>query len=234
MFSLFKRLSKVLQAKANLAIDSMENPSEMITQALRDLRKDLQSCIESLAEVKASCMKLEREERDSVKNAEDYEEKALLLLTKAKKGELSVAEAEKLATEALSKKEQFTKKVSSLKLQIETQKKAILGLEEKVRDLKSQISSWEAELETLKAREQLLNASKKIEKITGEYNRSDGTLDLLEKMKEKIERQEDVLEAKEEIKENLDTDREINEALSGSKSDVSNSLEEMKRKLGIS
>ena len=59
--SLFKRLFRVSQAEAHAIVDKFEDPIKMTEQGIRDLKKDLQASMTSLAEVKAIAIRTRRE-----------------------------------------------------------------------------------------------------------------------------------------------------------------------------
>ena len=102
--SVFKRLFKIGQAEAHTIVDKLEDPIKLTEQGIRDLKQDLDQSLKALAEVKAMSIKSKKEAADAKNRAKSYENKAMMLLTKAEKGELDSAEADRLATEALSKK----------------------------------------------------------------------------------------------------------------------------------
>ena len=49
--SIFKRISKIFEAKANTAVDNMENPVEMTKQAIRDLEDKLAKGIQAQVQI---------------------------------------------------------------------------------------------------------------------------------------------------------------------------------------
>ena len=57
MLSVFQRMFKVAQSEAHSAMDKIEDPIKMTEQGIRDLKKDLQAAMESLAQVKASALR---------------------------------------------------------------------------------------------------------------------------------------------------------------------------------
>lgn len=234
MIDVFKRLFKTAQAEANAAIDEFQDPVKMSEQAIRDLRKDLESSLEALAEVKALNIGNVKRMEDCKDTAKDYEKKAMLLLQRAKDGILEMSEAERLATEALNKKESAAAEAVSLNTQIVSQEKMIANLETKIKQLKGQISKWEGEMRILKARSKTATATKKINKQMARVD-SDGTISMLEKMKEKVSEEEALAEAYNDVA-GIETsvDSEIEKAIGGGKSvETSESLAEMKAKLGI-
>jgi phage shock protein A len=143
MWQLIKRLFRIGKAEANAAIDKLESPIKMTKQGIRDLKVDLDKSMQSLAEVKAIAIRTGREVETYKGNSDDYEKKAMALLKQGQSGQMAPAEAERLATEALARREE------NLKLyQVALQNKQkydgmVTNMEGKIRQLKSQIAKWE-------------------------------------------------------------------------------------------
>lgn len=86
-------------------------------------------------------------------------------------------------------------------------------MEANVNRLKSQISTWENELKTLKARSKVSEASKKLHKQLANID-SSGTVAMLEKMKEKVGEQEALAQSYADMADvNMSEDEEIDRAL---------------------
>lgn len=100
MAGLFKRIFRVAQSEAHAAVDKLEDPVKMTEQGIRELKQNFAVSMQSLAQVKASAIRLKKDGEDQLRIAQDYERKAMLLLQRASKGEMDMAEAERLATEA--------------------------------------------------------------------------------------------------------------------------------------
>ena len=58
--SLFRRMFKVAQAESHAAMEKFEDPIKMTEQGIRDLKKDLQAAMQSLAEVKSMAIRTRR------------------------------------------------------------------------------------------------------------------------------------------------------------------------------
>jgi phage shock protein A len=61
MWEFIKRLFRIGKAEANAAVDKLERPITMTQQGIRDLKKDLDDSLKSLAEVKATAIRSKRE-----------------------------------------------------------------------------------------------------------------------------------------------------------------------------
>jgi phage shock protein A len=231
--SIFKRLFKVGQAQAHSVVDNFEDPIRMSEQGIRDLKKDLQAAMKSLAEVKGIAIRTRKDSENNKKLAADYERKAMILLQKMQNGEMDQADAERLATEALNKKEQHLGEFNRLAMEAEKHETMANQLQNNVNKIKQTISTTENDLITLKARAKTAASTKKINKQMAKID-SSGTIAMLEKMKSKVEEDESLAVAYGEmISEDKSVDDEINAAVSKPSSNTSQDLIELKRKMGL-
>jgi phage shock protein A len=159
--SLFKRLFRVSQAEAHALVDKFEDPIKMTEQGIRDLKKDLQASMTGLAEVKAIAVRTRREADNHKKLTVDYERKAMMLLQKMQSGEMDQADAERLATQALNKKEQSAADAIRLAQEAERHEQMAGQLQANVNKIKSGVNTYENDLVTLKARSRTAAATKK-------------------------------------------------------------------------
>ena len=232
--SFFSRIFKIGQSEAHSMIDRFEDPIKLTEQGIRDLKNDLQGALTSLAEVKAIAIRTRKEAENKKKLAADYERKAMLLLQRAQSGQLDTAEAERLATEALSKKEQHSNEAVRVSQEAERHGQMADQLQANVNKIKSTISTHENELITLKARAKTASSTKKINKQLSKID-SSSTIAMLEKMKAKVEEDESLAIAYADIATPDKTvDDEITSALeSGRSSTASANLLELKKKMGL-
>jgi phage shock protein A len=232
--SLFKRLFRVSQAEAHALVDKFEDPIKMTEQGIRDLKKDLQASMTGLAEVKAIAVRTRREADNHKKLTVDYERKAMMLLQKMQSGEMDQADAERLATQALNKKEQSAADAMRLAQEAERHEQMAGQLQANVNKIKSTVNTYENDLVTLKARARTAAATKKINQQIARVD-SSGTIAMLEKMKGKVEEDEALALAYGEMADlDKSVDDEINAALkSGNTVSASVNLLELKKKMGI-
>lgn len=232
--SIFKRLFSIGSAEANRALDRLEDPVKMTEQGIRDLKKDLNESLKGLAEIKAEVIK-NRKELETIKaQSTDYEQKAVLLLKRAQTGQLDSAEADRLASIALTKKEESFSRLGTQQQLVNTLEASAAKMQQQVSKLKQQIDTWENELKTLKARSKVSSATQKLNKQLANID-SSSTIGLLEKMKDKVAQQEALAESYGDMADaNKSIDDEIDQALLGSNSSstASDSLLALKAKLG--
>lgn len=232
--SFFKRLFKVGESEAHSIIDKMEDPIKMTEQGIRDLKKDLSAAMTSLAEVKGIAIRTRKESDKNNSLAADYERKAMLLLQKMQSGELNAADAERLATEALNKKEECSAQGQRLAAEALNHEQRSAGLQTQVNKLKSMVTSYENDLVTLKARARTAASTKKINAQLARID-SSSTISMLEKMKAKVEEDESLAQAYGEVAQaGTSVDSEIDAALGGAKTaGSSEGLLELKKRMGM-
>ncbi len=229
----FKRLFKMGQAEANAALDNMENPIRLTEQGIRDLKVKLEDALESLAQVKALSIRAKNEHEEFVAKVENYQEKAMLLLTKAKKGELEMDAAEKLAKEALVEKEKSSKLAKSAKEEANQFEVSVHKIETSVAEIRKSINKWQNELKTLKARVKVSNATQKLNKQMADID-AFSTVSMLERMKDKVVQEEALAEAYgESPNANYSLDSEIDKAIDFTQDKANNELLKLKEKLGF-
>lgn len=234
MAGILQRLFKIGQAEAHAVVDKLEDPIKLTEQGIRDLKKDLTTAMESLAEVKALALRLRRQMEDFQRAAADYERKALLILEKAKRGEMDMQEAEKLALEALTRKQENEERARQLQADCQAQESMAAQLQIKIEQLKKQISSYENELITLKARAKTAESMKKINRQLAQVD-SSSTIAMLERMKQKVREEESLAEAYGSVAaETASVDEKLEKALASPSSPaVSDALTELKKKAGL-
>lgn len=232
--SVFKRIFKIGQSEVHSAIDKLENPIKLTEQGIRDLKADLEKSLKTMAEVKAMAIRSKNERKQYQDGAADYEKKAMLLLKKAQDGNLDPAEADRLATEALTKKEENLGNAKRLAGEIEKYDASIAQLDGNIKTLRSNISKWENELRILKARVKVSEATKNLNKQLANID-STNTVSMLEKMKDKVAQEEALAESYGEIaNESKSVDDEIDKILGDENNNAANdSLAELKKKMGL-
>ncbi len=234
--SLFRRIFKVAQAESHAAMEKFEDPIKMTEQGIRDLKKDLQAAMQSLAEVKSMAIRTRRDAEGKKKLAADYERKAMMLLQKMQSGELDPADAERLAAEALNQKEQQAAEAVRVSQEAERHEQMAGQLQASVNKIKSTISTYENDLVTLTARSKTAAATKKINQQIAKVD-SSSTIAMLEKMKAKVEEDESLAMAYGEMASaDQSVDDEINAVLKGGNAKAlppPQALLELKKKMGI-
>jgi len=229
-----RRIFKIGQAEVHHAIDNIEDPIKMTEQGIRDMKDDLDTALEALAQVKAMSIRAKNEIEEYNAKAEDYNEKAMLLLKKAQKGDMDTTDADRLATEALIKKEENAANKDRAIADKEKFDQNVVQMEANVQTIKQNISKWENELKILRSRVKVADATKSLNQQMAKID-SNGTIALLERMKEKVSQEEALAEAYGDIANSSKSiDDEINKAVNVNHTKAFSELEKLKEQLGIS
>ncbi len=229
----FRRIFKIGEAEANSAIDKMEDPIKMTEQGIRDMKTDLEKSLEALAQVKALAIRAKNDIEEFTTKSEDYQQKAMLILKKAQKGDLDSTEGDRLAKEALIKKEEAQQQQKRCKEESDKLNISVAQLETNVQEIKQNISKWENELKTLKARVKVSAATKNVNKQMAEID-SSSTVSMLERMREKVNQEEALAEAYGDIANaSKSIDDEIDNAIDVTKANAEDDLAKLKKQLGI-
>lgn len=228
-----KRLFTIGSAEANSALDKMEDPIKMTEQGIREMKADLTKSLEALAQVKAMAIRAKNETDEYTAKALDYEQKAMLILKKAQKGDIKPEEADRLAKEALIKKEENSKHAERSKLEAEKFESNVSQLDKNVQEIKKNISKYDNELKTLKARVKVSKATKNLNKQMAEID-SSSTVSMLERMKDKVNQEEALAEAYGDIANSSKSiDDEIDKVIDTEEASAEDSLAALKSKLGM-
>ena len=232
--SIFQRLFKIGQAEGHDVINKLEDPIRMTEQGIRDLKSDLQGAMTGLTEVKGLAIRLTKEAEEARRQASEYERKAMLMLQRAQGGHMDMAQAERLATEALTMKDGASERAIRLFKDAEQQQRLASQLQEKIAQFKSTISTHENELMTLRARAKTAAATKKINQQLSQID-SSSTIALLERMKNRVEEDEALAQAYGEVANvGSSVDAEIDRALADSQTmSPQDRLAELKTKMGL-
>lgn len=226
--NIFKRLLKIGQAEIHALVDKMENPIHLIEKGIEEMKEQLSELTEAYISNRAQLIRSENLAKNKLADAGTYEEKALLLLQKAQKEEIEAKKADQLALEAISIKKKLTEEAAEISTESIVFTDKINLINNKIDVLKFNISKWEKELATLKAKQRINNASEFANKQMANID-NNSTIELLEKMKSKIEQQEAYNDAFEEHAQQK-AEQEIDYLLKRTDT-PKDELEELKRKL---
>jgi len=216
-------------------MDKFEDPIKMTEQGIRELKKDLEGSMKSLAQVKGIVIRMRNDADNKKKLAADYESKAMALLQKAQQGSLDMAEAERLATDVLGRKETASQEALRLSKELTNQESMALQLQNNVEKLRTTVQRYENDLITLRARAKTAAATRKLNAQIAKVD-SDGTIVMLEKMRNKVEEDESLAQAYGEIADSGQSiDDQITKALGEGSSTpgASDSLAALKAKMKI-
>lgn len=224
--SILSRLFKVGEAKANKLIDKLENPEEMLTQAIKD--KDNQ-----LKDAKKSLMSVIATERQT--KAEFERENSFKIEWEKKAEQAILAGKDELASKALVRSEEHGSKADSLKASWELQRVEVEKLKSAIRSMDDQISELKRNKDFIIAQSKAAQIKKDIYEAKAKISDNSSTDDLIERMKKKAERTSFEAEAALEMSDSqIDSlEKEFEELGNPSiDSSVADKLAQMKKKLG--
>ncbi len=231
--NIFKRLFRIGQTEIHAVLDGVEDPVQITEIGIVEMKENLTLTLESLAKVKAMVIRAKNEKEKKRSEAQDYGNKAVLLISKAQNGDIDIAQAERLAKEALLRKEQLISEINELDVQRIEHENIASDIQKNIEILKFNITKWENELKTLKAKIRISKVTQEVNKQMAQID-SDSTLNMLERIKEKIAEEDALSQAYAALNKcNLSVDDEIDIAIGANEQNVDSELNEIKRKLGM-
>lgn len=222
---IFERISSIVKANVNDALDKAEDPSKMVDQTLRELRENLAVVKKETAVVMAEEDRCAEELREAKSKADAFQEAAKKYIVggddeKAKKCLERKAEVEQSLVRLESN-------YNSIKSKAEQARQAHDELVRKIRE-------WEGKAAEIKSTVAIAKSQEHVNKATGTVNssRSISSLSRMEEKADKMLRQADATaKLNNSMKEESDDD-----LLSGSgvsTTGIDNELEKLKAEMGI-
>ena len=187
---IFNRISNMIKAKTNSALDEMENPVELLDQKIRDMEKSFNEAKRSSAQIFGNLKDTEKKMNEAKEESAQYDEKVRLAMSKGN---------EELAKKALKLKLDSDKKFESLKASYE-------GQRAKADVLKGKLVELEKELDRDEAVARLNNAeaSKQINEVIANVQSKSNSINI-DDIERSISRKESYAAGLEELKgESLD------------------------------
>lgn len=176
--SIFRRIFKVGEAKANQMVDKLEKPELMLEQAIRDeesaIREAKEKVVQVIATERQSKALLDKE----TEGAREWEQKAQAALG---------AGNEELATKALVRSEEYEKRSITLKPQWESQRASVESLKGEIRRMEDELSELKRNKDIIIAQSKAAEVKKAIYEAKAKIS-DRGTHALVDRMKAKAER----------------------------------------------
>ncbi len=221
---IFSRFRRVVKSNLNDMISKSENPEKILSQVIVEMNQQLIESKKSVASSIADEKRLERQMRNNLSLAREWEEKAKLAVKAGK---------DELAKEALLRKQEFDNLYNQYKPQWDAQHEAVEKLKIALRQLQQKIEEAQRKKNLLLARSKRAKAQKKIqETVTGLSDNS--AFEIFDKMTAKVERLEAENEATLELSEiennELDIEKQFAELESGTTS-ADLLLEDLKKRM---
>lgn len=196
---IFSRMSNMLKAKVNNTLDEMENPVELLDQKLRDMEEQLNKAKLGSAQILGNVHEIEKKMNLAKKEADDYEEKIKLALSKGN---------EELAKKALTRKVEVDKKYNSLKSSYEAAKVQADSLKQNLRSLEEEITKTRNYRDEAAARFANAEASQKVNEVLANVQTKNNSIQI-DSIERKIQRKEALAKGLGELREIDDFDSEF-------------------------
>ncbi|WP_417876908.1 PspA/IM30 family protein [Winogradskyella sediminis] len=227
--NIFRKLFNFFQAKVNTMIDNQYELEDAIKEQLNHLKEELSHATEHLNKVKALAIRVKNDNDEYAAKAKKSENEAVAILKKVQLNQIDVYEGDRLAREALIKKEALLAKMKATTAERDKLDYKVELLKGNVAVIESNISDWEKELDTLKAEIKIIEAEQNINKqmihldAQSIYNR-------LKFLKEKTQEFQDI---KAQPDNYINLDDAIDFTLDDSVSKANEELKKLKEQLGI-
>ncbi|MDU4911177.1 PspA/IM30 family protein [Clostridium baratii] len=186
----FNRISNMFKAKANSALDDLENPIELLDQKIRDMEESLNKAKISSAQIFGNLKNTEKAMEKSKELSKDYDEKVRLAMSKNN---------EELAKKALKLKLDEDKKYETLKKSYEEQSVKAKALKDNLIKLQEEIDKTRSYRDEASARLNNANASKQINEIMANVQTKKNSINL-DDIERKISKEESYAEGLSDLK----------------------------------
>ncbi|MBM7835997.1 PspA/IM30 family protein [Clostridium sardiniense] len=187
---IFDRISNMMKAKTNAALDSMENPIELLDQKLRDMEESLNKAKISSAQIFGNLKDTQKEMEKAKSASAEYDEKVRLAMSKGN---------EDLAKKALQLKLDSDKKYETLKKSYDELAVKAQTLKENLIKLQDEIAKTRSYRDEAAARINTANATKQVNEIMANVQTKSNSINL-DDIERKITKEESYAEGLADLK----------------------------------
>ena len=222
---IFDRFKRVVKSNLNDMISKAENPEKMLNQLIVDMNQQLIESKKAVASAIADEKRLERQAKETLNQASEWERKAMLAVRAGK---------DDLAKEALVRKQEYDKTATTYKEQWDLQHESVEKLKSSLRSLQSKIEEAQRKKNLLIARAKRAEAQRKInETIGGMADTS--AFEAFEQMSKRMDQLEAENEAMAEIEDMTGSDTLEGKfaALEATGGDTDKMLEDLKKRIAL-
>ena len=175
-----ERFMRLVKSNVNQAMNSLEDPEKVLTQAVDDMQRDLIKVRQAYAEVSASSKRMAEQRKFAEAEAAKWYSRAQLAL---EKGE------DELAREALTRRATQLESAENLAAQVESQSGSISSLYESMKELEAKMAEAKAKKDQIVARARTAKAATKVNDMLAGVG-SSSSVAAFERMSEKVEQVE--------------------------------------------
>lgn len=189
MPSILDRVTSILRANINDALDHAENPEALLNQIIRDMQDALKQADSDIAEQIAQQKMIESDLNEAKQNSDAWNQKAKLAVSKG---------MDDLARQALARTNDYTDQVAVYQKQLDAQAHAVAELKSKRDALQDKYESALRNKEMLISRAKRAQAQSRMTAASHKISTVDYSSDL-QRMERRIKEQEARADAQEEV-----------------------------------
>jgi phage shock protein A len=225
--NIFDRIAMLFRSNVNAVISEFEQPEKMLNQIILDMRSQLVKAKQQVAAAIADEKRLQDQTRQELKEAEDWERRAMLAVQQNN---------DELAKQALMRRTEHISRGDQLNLTWQAHKVETDRLKESLRTLNDNIEEANRKKNLLLAKQRRADAMKRINETMSHISEK-SAFEAFARMEEKIEANERKVLASAQIDEEFSGDKLANdfkrlEAASGNQS-AEMLLIQLKQKMGV-
>ncbi|MFL5384899.1 MAG: PspA/IM30 family protein [Longimicrobiaceae bacterium] len=224
---IFDRFSTMLRSNINDLIARAENPEKMLIQVIEDMRGQLARARQEVAVAIADAAKLKKQADDEQKQAQDWEQRAMLAVRQGR---------DDLARQALIRHQEHAQRAAELFATWQKHQEDTDRLRDALRQLNEKIQEAQRKKNLLIAKQKRAQAQRRIHETMSGLSDS-SAFEAFDRMAERIEHNERMALAAASVSEELQGDqleRDFKQLESGTTADdLDYRLLEMKQQLGI-
>ena len=223
---ILQRLFNLFRSNANDLLDKAEDPEKMLQQMLADLEVQKRKAKQQMTEALALQKGLERDTEKEHKEADKWEQKAVLAVQNEK---------DDLAKEALTRKKEYVRRAADFEKQLEMHRNNAAALRNSYQTMENKIDEIKRKKGILSSKQKQAEAQAKIYQTMEGLGDTSGTMETIERMEEKVENMEARAEAYQEI--SLESDKDSLESkfeeLEHDSTDMDVELLELKKRAAL-
>jgi phage shock protein A len=225
--NIFDRIAMLFRANVNAAISEFEQPEKMLNQIILDMRSQLVKAKQQVAAAIADEKRLEDQTRQEMKQAEDWERRAMLAVQQNQ---------DELAKQALMRRSEHISRGDQLNLTWQAHKVETDRLKESLRTLNDNIEEANRKKNLLLAKQRRADAMKRINETMSHISEK-SAFEAFARMEEKIEANERKVLASAQIDEEFSGDKLAKDfkrlEAAGGEQSAEMLLIQLKQKMGV-
>ena len=199
--NIFDRIAMLFRSNVNAVISEFEQPEKMLNQIILDMRSQLVKAKQQVAAAIADEKRLQDQTRQELKEAEDWERRAMLAVQQNQ---------DELAKQALMRRSEHISRGDQLNLTWQAHKVETDRLKESLRTLNDNIEEANRKKNLLLAKQRRADAMKRINETMSHISEK-SAFEAFARMEEKIETNVRQIKASAEIDEEFSGDKLAND-----------------------